>query len=47
MLTVKTLGDSLMRRQYKLRKKAKKGRPDLWTIGLLKSNAKRVRTEER
>lgn len=42
MLTISTLGDNTMR-QYsgKVRRKLTKGRPDMWGLGLLKSNGKR------
>jgi hypothetical protein len=44
MITIATLGENV-KRQYpgKVRKKITKGRPDLWGLGLLRSNAKRLK----
>ncbi len=39
MMTMATLGGNLLRQYpHKARKKATKGRPDMWGLGLLKSN---------
>jgi hypothetical protein len=48
MVTYATMGEGLVK-QYPstLRKKMTKGRPDLWTTGLLRSNKKRVNKRDR
>lgn len=45
MITVSTLGENVLRKypEPRVRKKLSKGRPDLWTLGLLESNGKRVK----
>lgn len=38
MITISTLGENLLRQQGRVKKRLTQGRPDLWTLGLLKSN---------